>query len=74
MLERAIESDDRSFKFGAAFTIAFVTALAILDEAEQARQGARIGSPSGSTSDLVKCSAASVSVSPANQTEDEVIA
>jgi hypothetical protein len=41
MLDRAIESDDHSFKFGAAFTIAFVTALAILDEAEQARQAGK---------------------------------
>jgi hypothetical protein len=41
MLDRAIESDDRAFKLNAAFTIAFVTALAIWDEAEQARQAGK---------------------------------
>jgi hypothetical protein len=61
MLERAIESDDHSFKFGAAFTIAFVTALAILAERNRRARQARIGSPSGSTSDSIKCSGESVS-------------
>ena len=38
MLDRAIESDDRAFKLAAAFTVALVTTLAIMDEAERARQ------------------------------------
>jgi len=38
MLDHAIASDDRVFKLAAAFTVALVTTLAIMDEAERARQ------------------------------------
>ena len=38
MLDRAIETDDQQFKIAAAFTVAWITTLAILDEAERARQ------------------------------------
>jgi hypothetical protein len=38
MLDHAIESDDCAFKDAAAFTVALVTTLAIMDEAERARQ------------------------------------
>jgi hypothetical protein len=41
MLTRAIESDDRAFKLAAAFTVALITTLAIMDEAEQARQAGK---------------------------------
>jgi hypothetical protein len=41
MLDCAIESDDHSFKLAATFAVAFLTAFAILDEAEQARQAGK---------------------------------
>jgi len=42
MLDRAIASNDRAFKLAAAVTVAFVTTLAVMDEAERARQAGDI--------------------------------